>query len=364
MLLSGYILVLGKGITSGAIERQVIKHGGRCDVLEDINTVDFDFNKYDVIITSPGIPYDHPIYKRINSNYMSDIDLFCALNKTPIIAVTGTNGKTTVTHMIKVGLESKGYKVKMGGNQETSALDLLDDQNADVVVLELSSFQLCHSTSCHFAIGVITNIAPDHVKWHQSFNHYKTSKMKLEHFTDQFIFMDDSSHPIHEKNQMTAIKVCRGFGVEVDSETIENVRLPHRQETFTKYGIQWVNDSKATNVAATKALLSHYQCKPMTYVILGGQLKGDDDFGTLNEFSSPHLQFVAYGEAQDTIAKQMDITIHHYKFETVLHEVMQNLKQDDTVILSPGCSSFDQFKSYMDRGDFFKSYVNQNKPVL
>ena len=102
----------------------------------------------------------------------------------------------------------------------------------------------------------------------------------------------------------------------------------------------------------------------MTYVILGGQLKGDDDFGTLNEFSSPHLQFVAYGEAQDTIAKQMDVTIHHYKFETVLHEVMQNLKQDDTVILSPGCSSFDQFKSYMDRGDFFKSYVNQNKPVL
>ena len=66
MLLSGYILVLGKGITSGAIERQVIKHGGRCDVLEDINTIDFDFNKYDVIITSPGIPYDHRIYKRIN----------------------------------------------------------------------------------------------------------------------------------------------------------------------------------------------------------------------------------------------------------------------------------------------------------
>lgn len=365
MFLDARVLILGKGLTSKTVKRYIESHSGTVEVLEDLNQ-HVSFKQFDYIVTSPGIPFNHPIFQKIqldNKTYLSDIDLFCSINQLPTIAVTGTNGKTTVTKMIQRGLESQNLNVKVGGNQEVSCLDLLDE-NSDVYVIELSSFQLYHSKSLSFDVGLVTNLDTDHLSWHQTVQHYHASKMKLKKFSKKFIYQKPNDISVDEQNRSNAATACHALGYKVSKELLEHTKLPHRMEEFHYDGIKWINDSKATNVSATLSALEKYSKHHRLYVILGGTTKGQDGFLRLNAYNRENLFYLAYGQARKSICAEINVIHQDESLKSLMDWLMKKVQQGDTILLSPACSSFDQFRDYMERGVFFKHYARQRSKIL
>lgn len=359
MVICGTNLILGDGLTSKALVAFLSKHSSNNSILKNIDDFeDTDFSAFDLIVTSPGIPAHHPVFnaiEKVGCNYYSDIDIFLKFNQTPTIAVTGTNGKTSVSTMLKYALEASGYKTRMGGNQAISALSLLEIDDVDYTILELSSFQICHSASLSVDLGVVTNIEPDHLDWHQSFKHYKASKEKLLACSKSSIF--DASLD----NVSLVQSICDKLNITLSPKILHELSeftLAHRQEVFHLNNITFINDSKATNIAAVQAFLSKNQSPGQTHLILGGSLKGDIKFSPLNTFSD-QVTFYAYGQTKSIICSQLDVSFSDQALASVLDRVFSIAKKGDTVVLSPGCASFDQFKNYQERGDFFKHYVRQ-----
>tara|TARA_X000000950_G_scaffold88667_1_gene111633 strand:+ start:2503 stop:3576 length:1074 start_codon:yes stop_codon:yes gene_type:complete len=357
--------MLGEGLTSKAVKDFIETHSGEVHVLADLNE-DIALKQFDYIVTSPGIPFDHPIFKKIaleHKTYLSDIDLFCMVNQTPTIAVTGTNGKTTVTKMIQAGLESHDLNVRVGGNQEVSCLELLN-HHCDVYVIELSSFQLFHSENLSFDIGLVTNLDTDHLSWHQTVEHYHQSKMKLKRFSKKFMFQEKSPLPVDEQNSSIAAKACDALGYSVSKTLLQQIKLPHRMEEFNLNGIKWINDSKATNVSATCSALATFTDYHRLFVILGGTLKGQDDFFRLKAYAGENVFFLAYGQAKNSICSEIDVLHEEDSLKSLMDWLMKKVQQGDTILLSPGCSSFDQFRDYTERGIFFKHYARQQSKIL
>lgn len=368
--------ILGAGKTSLACQTFLTKKGLAFEVVTDIDKHKPDPNL--TYIPSPGIPFHHPLISAIcteNIPLLSDVDLFLKYNHKPLICVTGTNGKTTVVHLITAALEKLGLSVGMGGNLTASALDLLS-LNADVYVLELSSFQLYYTQNLHCHVGVLTNLTLDHQDWHQTFEHYLTAKLKLLKHSEVTVMGSDLGQyfqvdytintklPIIRQNVLFAEAALKGLGYKLTKSfkaALEEIRLPHRQETFVARGITWINDSKATNVSATMAMLADLDIRGgSVFWILGGKLKGQADFKPLKPcLEKSTFCVVGYGEARQTLKKIFDFTYEHESLEAVMSWLSVKAKPGDTVVLSPACASLDQFKNFEARGDFFKAYVQR-----
>lgn len=367
-------VILGNGKTSQSCQLFFKSHNRPFEVVSDLDS--HQINKKSTYIASPGIPYHHPLIQSIEARgipLMSDMDLLLKVCNKPLVCVTGTNGKTTVVNLITSGLESYGLQVGLAGNVGEPILGLLD-KPCDVYVIELSSFQLYYTRHLSCDVGILTNLTLDHQDWHLTFEHYLSSKLKLLKNSEvtcmgsdlskyfQVEYVVNSKLPIKKQNMLFAESAIKGLGYKLNQSTrdaMANVIIPHRQESFLHQGITWVNDSKATNVSATLAMLETLENdKAKKYLILGGKLKGQCDFLPLKKaIEEKGINIIGYGSALTELKENFKLNFGDNNFLNVMDWLKPLVKPGDLVILSPACSSLDQFENFEARGKFFKAYV-------
>lgn len=382
-------------------------------------------DEIEFFVKSPGIPYTK-LVKEVKNKRIKLIDeIELAYNyltekklKTKIIAITGTNGKSTTTAKISDMLNFSGYKATFAGNIGVSfAETILENQNLDFIALELSSFQLENIENFKPYISMIINMGPDHIERYSSFDEYYDTKFNIQknqnknsyfienlddteiekrkhvvttnkvtvskfnsadaHIKDNKIFFKDeyitdvenlSLKGVHNlENILFIVATAKIIGVE-NSKLKEFLSiatpLEHRTEEFFKYGkIKFINDSKATNIDSTKfALEANKNC----LLICGGYDKGVD----LNPLASLIKENVKEVFLIGVIAKEIEKLLLEIGFdkkkihmldnlEKTLLFLKENLKKEDeeVVLLSPATSSYDQFKSFEHRGKVFKELV-------
>jgi UDP-N-acetylmuramoylalanine--D-glutamate ligase len=367
------------------------------------------------IIVSPGIADSHELLKRARKRkleVMSDIELFARDANAPFVAVTGSNGKSTVTTLIYHMCRAADRKVLAGGNLGEPALDLLDEDEPEIYVLELSSFQLQRTETLPAEVAVLLNVAPDHLDWHADENEYRQSKYRvyrearsaivnraddqaIECTTDiehvitfgldepgdgqygirrddeiDYLARGDSlliaTHDLamvgrhNQANALAALAAGELLGLDMAAmlQVVgEFPGLPHRMQRVARKGaVDYINDSKATNVAAAVASIDSID--GMIVLIAGGQGKGGD-FSELAQALEGKLRAaVLIGEDAEAIADALDTVMPVYfarDMEDAVCQAASYAESDDTVLLAPACASFDQYENYMARGDAFCS---------
>ncbi|MDP0168228.1 UDP-N-acetylmuramoyl-L-alanine--D-glutamate ligase [Glaesserella parasuis] len=358
----------------------------------------------DLIVISPGLALATPeIQQAIQAGVevVGDIELFCREAKAPIIAITGANGKSTVTTLTTEMAKQAGIKVGMGGNIGVPALSLLKS-NYELYVLELSSFQLETTYSLKAKAATILNISEDHMdRYNNSVEEYRAAKLRIYQNAENIIVNgedpltyptqavrslkkfaekdaeytacngelysgDEAVIAINElkimgrhnvMNALASMALAEAAGV-ARSGIVKALQsysgLDHRfQLVPTNDGVRWINDSKATNVGSTVAALNGLQVEGTLYLLLGGDGK-DADFSELKPFiNQPNTVCYCFGKDGAELAA---LTQNSVLVETMTQAVAQVrllLKSGDMVLLSPACASLDQFKNFEERGRQF-----------
>jgi UDP-N-acetylmuramoylalanine--D-glutamate ligase len=330
----------------------------------------------DVLVKSPGVPGEAPLVVAARARGVpvwSEVELgYRLLPDAHFVGVTGTNGKTTTAELLGAIFREAGRDVAVAGNVGTP---LTSVRAADWVVCELSSFQLedVHELSCD--VAVLLNLEPDHLDRHGSFEAYRNAKLRIfERSRAQVVprgsglpgieFAADDELPAepllrgahNRENAAAATAVARAVGIG-DEQIAAALRtfpgVPHRLELVAERGgVRYVNDSKATNVAAALRGLAAYADEPV-HLILGGSSK-DEDFGPLAAAIGPNVRSVHLIGAE---AKRLAAAIDGHDDQTLGRAVAHAAEFADTgdvVLLSPACASFDQFENFEDRGEAFR----------
>ena len=379
----------------------------------------------DVVIVSPGIPPEAPVLRALQDRsvrWISEPEFAFQFFSSPLIAVTGTNGKTTTTLLLGHLLETAGVRVGVGGNvggglaPAASELALMEPA-PDWYVLEMSSFQLSAIQSFRPDVGVLTNLSPDHLDRYSSLEAYYADKARIfdnaDHQSiwvlphgnrvvdsligntpgDRFYFgehqqsethafmvdgvltlrFEDHRYPLLEMGDLSLIgqhntqnalaaslATCL---VDVPAESIaDGLRtarpLPHRLEPVAvRNGVVWLNDSKATNVAATRSALESVH-QPVV-LLLGGVDKGED-FRSLIPSTANLRAILAYGAAAPRIVSEIEgAVLVDGDLGLVIQHAKKLAEEGDVILLSPACSSFDMFNDYEERGRVFASLAGE-----
>lgn len=351
------------------------------------------------LIVSPGVSPKNPIIVQSlkkNIPVFTELDLVLPNFRGKIIAITGTNGKSTTASMVSHLLSKQGVQHQIGGNFGKPACEMakqaLDD---DFWILELSSFQLHYLNNISFAANAFTNIASDHLQWHGSFKNYLADKLNIFkngnknqiNLIDQDVVLKakahnlqlPSSYEVIDKKSLEPFKKKLGFSLFntknaclahrlVSSilkrpvsvfELSDYKFLSHRYETVKTFG-QWsiINDSKSTNLDSCIQAIENATGK-MT-VFIGGQSKGES-FSSILNYSDKIGVVVAFGNNSRFIYDSLSSKIHVILYKT-LNDAMKNLKSllnksKGDIVFSPGCPSYDEFSNFEERGDFFKNNV-------
>ncbi|HEY4600395.1 MAG TPA: UDP-N-acetylmuramoyl-L-alanine--D-glutamate ligase [Cerasibacillus sp.] len=377
----------------------------------------------EVIIKNPGIPYSNPIlreaYKR-NIPIFTEIELASYLAKDRIIGITGSNGKTTTTTLITNMLLSSKQKVKVAGNIGTVASEVATDLKADEqLVLELSSFQLMGIDTFKPKISVLLNIFEAHLDYHETMKNYiqaKANIIKNQNESDYFVYNADDPVVNQIASKVRSIKVpfslekrlTNGAWLDETSVYFKTEKIIDRKEivlvgshnmanilaaistamiagatvsginqvlkTFTgvKHRLQYVtevngrafyNDSKATNVLATEKALASFT-KPT--ILLAGGLDRGNEFSALIPYLNNVKALLLFGETKEKLArigKEAGIQVIQFA-ENVedATELAYNVSDEgDVILLSPACASWDQYKTFEQRGDMFIQAVHKLK---
>jgi UDP-N-acetylmuramoylalanine--D-glutamate ligase len=367
-----------------------------------------------VVLPSPGVGDSHvalDLAKQHGVPVRSEFDLAEQWNQRPVLAITGTDGKTTVTTLVTNMLRASGVQAVAAGNNELPLVTAIADPTTDVFVVEASSFRLDHSE--HFAprVGTWLNFAPDHLNLHRSLHAYENAKARL--WRDQApdavaIGSADDAVVLRHLRRAPARQLTFGLGATADfrldgddlvspdgerlatrgelwrtfphdvsnalaaaatalagGATVEGVHdallsfrgLRHRIELVAEQAdVRWFDDSKATTPNATAAALRSFAS---VVLIAGGQNKGLDLHGLADE--SPHIRaVVAIGEAaaeiEQSFAGVRPVVIARSMIDAV-EQASTLARSGDVVLLSPACASFDWYKSYDERGDDFAARV-------
>ena len=373
----------------------------------------------DEIIISPGIPEKSEIVQAIKKkgiSLISEIEFAARYTDAKLIAITGSNGKTTTTLLTYHLLKEAGYQVGLAGNIGHSFAKQVMEQAFDWYVLEISSFQLDRCFDFSPDIAVLVNITPDHLdRYDYKFENYIHSKFRIFqnakaantciywgddeviqqykslipshtqiqeiHFspaqgsatiTEEKIIFEDGSiqratapiqGPHNAMNMSAAILAAKSAGVSWDSivkhlPSFQNA--PHRLEPCGNWqGVQFINDSKATNVDAVYYALNSFT-KPII-LIIGGVDKGND-YSVLDELVKNRVKgIVCLGtdnsKLETHFGKSVALFAQTNQLENAIKQAMDWAKSGDIILLSPACASFDLFKNYEDRGDQFKATV-------
>lgn len=360
----------------------------------------------DLIVVSPGIAIKTPEIQTALSagvKVIGDIELFCREASKPIIAITGSNGKSTVTTLVYEMAKAAGLKVGMGGNIGIPALSLLE-QNYDLYVLELSSFQLETTYSLKATSATVLNVTEDHMDRYIDLEDYRQAKLRIYHNaktaivntedplttidslksavsfgeenSDYWLKTENGKQYFMAKNEMilpcdeiklvgrhnymnvlAAIALAQAANVSLEgirTALREFSGLDHRfQLAHFANGVYWINDSKATNVGSTVAALTGLQVEGHLHLLLGGDGK-EADFSELSTLiQQPHIYCYCFGKDGALLAKLSQQSQLFDTMEQAINALRPNLKEGDMVLLSPACASLDQFTSFEQRGDEF-----------
>lgn len=370
----------------------------------------------DEVVKSPGIPASSPIVQALQNAgvpIIAEIELASRYTQALLIAITGTNGKTTTAHLTYHLLKTAGLNVGIAGNMGTSLASKVRKEKRDYYVLELSNFQLEGMYTCKAAIACLLNITPDHLDRYQGqMTPYIQAKFRiLQNMTpqDHFIYNQDSptiqaylqqhsivphQHPIsieqpnkavstshtllnasqckllgphNQVNALVALTVAQLLGI--DSATIQTglatfPGVPHRIEwVATLGGVHFYNDTKATNVEAARAALTSFE-QPIIW-IAGGQDKGND-YTKLQALVHKRVKaLICLGKDNTKIrqAFQQAVPLIHttQQIAEAVAKALAWAQPGDVVLLSPACASFDLFKNFEERGEQFKRAVLKAK---
>jgi UDP-N-acetylmuramoylalanine--D-glutamate ligase len=365
-----------------------------------------------LLVVSPGVPWELPLLveaRRRGVEVIAEVELASRfLVGVPLVGVTGSNGKTTVTSLVGEILRAAGWRVGVGGNIGTAASELALAGGFDTVVLELSSFQLEGCSTLRPRVGVLLNISPDHLDRHPTVGSYLAAKVRI--FAHQYpddvavlnaddralagvsvpsrtarFSLTDRTVEAHLEgdtlvldrelllprsqlcllgdhnvaNALAAALAASRLGIPTEAIAAALAAfapLPHRHQVVAEGGgVRWVDDSKGTNIGATAAGLAGYPAGTV-HLILGGLGKGQN-FGELRSAVEDKLARVyLIGEAAEEIAAALQGTAPIEKCGTLDEAVRRaatNTRSGDTVLLSPACASFDQFANYAHRGNEF-----------
>ena len=349
----------------------------------------------DLVVKSPGVPGETVLVERARTRGVpvwSEIELGARLLPNPVLGVTGTNGKTTTTELLGAVFRSAGWDVEVAGNVGRPLTSLVGSAAPDAwVACELSSFQLEDVHTLKPRVAVLLNLEPDHLDRHGTFEHY--AELKLRIFERQVAadtavvprgfgsvpgnatrveFAADDPLPAEPRipgahnraNAAAATAAARAVGIDDASiaqalSSFEGV--PHRIETVGEVdGVLFVNDSKATNVAAALRALASFPGRGL-HVILGGRGK-HESYVPLAAAFSPADRAYLIGEAADEIAatfaaEGVDYVVAN-DLETALVRAASAASAGEVVLLSPACASFDQFRDFEARGDAFRALVD------
>lgn len=379
-------------------------------------------SQYEQLVVSPGIALATPaIRSAIDAGVevIGDVELFLRANTAPVIAITGSNGKSTVTELVGSLLEQAGNEVWVGGNIGVPVLDLLttDAQSPDYVVLELSSFQLETTQSVNAAAAVLLNLSEDHMDRYQGMDDYLAAKQRI--FTgcrhvvinlddtaslpgqtiekttyfglstpenDQFGLVADESgvwivrgdqQLVHSSdislkgrhnfaNVMAAlalIDACEVPLAEVIPALARFRGLDHRcQYVDSVDGVEFINDSKGTNVGSTLAAIEGLaaDCSGTLHVLLGGEGKGQDFLPLKLGLQRFDTKTYVFGSEAASLARLFAGAVPCFRINTMKEAfgvAIGDAREGDIVLLSPACASFDQFKNYVARGEHFEALV-------
>lgn len=365
------------------------------------------FTSVDVILLSPGVPLELPelaVARRAGVKIIGELALAAAYLRTPVIAVTGTNGKSTVTTMIGEILQSAGNRVFVGGNLGTPLCRYLEgEQEADWVVLEVSSFQLDGAGEFRPHIGVLLNISPDHLDRYPDYQAYVASKWslfahqkegdyaivngkdreivrllateppraELYDFTlaDRLDVLAGLTPPAgalsREPNRQNALASAlaarlAGCGLgEINRGLTQFEALPHRLALVARVdGVDYYDDSKATNIGAVESALGG-MTRPVV-LIAGGLDKGGDYRLLLPMVGEKVKAMVLIGSAREKMEAAFAGTVPVVRadgLEQAVKAARKLAQPGDSVLLSPACASFDMFSGYAQRGEIFSSLV-------
>ncbi len=337
----------------------------------------------ELLVKSPGVPGEAPLVVEARGRGIpvwSEVELGARLLEgARIVGVTGTNGKTTTVELLGAIFRAAGRDVAVAGNVGTPLTSI---RHADWVVCELSSFQLedVHELTCD--IAVLLNLEPDHLDRHGSFEAYRDAKLRIferarvrivprELGLEGIGFSADDELPAeplirgrhNRENAAAATAAAREAGI-ADAAIAEALRtfagVPHRLELVgERDGVRFVNDSKATNVAAARRALAAYADEPV-HLILGGSYKGED-FGPLAAAIGSNVRSVhLIGEEAPRLAEVIDGHLDGTLERAVAH-ALELAAAGDVVLLSPAAASYDQFDNFEARGDAFRNLVREKR---
>ncbi|HST15696.1 MAG TPA: UDP-N-acetylmuramoyl-L-alanine--D-glutamate ligase [Gaiellaceae bacterium] len=342
---------------------------------EDLSLLD----GIDVLVKSPGVPGDRPLVVAARERGIpiwSEVELgyrWLAPTGTKFVGVTGTNGKSTTTALLGAIFEAAGRDVAVAGN---IGVALTSIERAEWVVCELSSFQLedVHELACD--VAVLLNLEPDHLDRYASFDEYRAAKLRIfERARAKVVprgsglegveFAADDPLPVeplirgahNRENAAAATAAARAAGID-DDAIAEALRtfpgIPHRLELVAEHdGIRYVNDSKATNVAAALRGLAAYGEEPV-HLILGGSPKGED-FAPLAAAIGPNVRSVhLIGTEASRIGEVLSGDVDGTLGAAVAH-AEELAEPGDVILLSPACASYDQFADFEERGNAFRA---------
>ena len=364
----------------------------------------------DLIVASPGIALAHPSLSAAADagvEIVGDIELFCREAQAPIIAITGSNGKSTVTSLVGEMAKAAGLNVGVGGNIGLPALMLLDPER-ELYVLELSSFQLETTSSLRAVAATILNVTEDHMdRYPLGLQQYRAAKLRIyENARACIVNADDAlTMPVRGADDR-----CISFGVDVGDyhlnrqqgetwlrvkgEKVLNVKemkisgqhnysnalaalaladaaglprasslkalttftgLAHRfQQVLEHNGVRWINDSKATNVGSTEAALNGLQLDGTLYLLLGGDGKSADFTPLSRYLTGDNVRLYCFGrDGAQLAALRPDVAVQTETMEQAMRQIAPQVLPGDMVLLSPACASLDQFKNFEQRGDVF-----------
>lgn len=355
-------------------------------------SIDALLEKSDFIIPSPGIDIT-PYKERYAQKWLSELDLFQSLFQKKIIAITGSIGKTSITHMLTQTLQAAGWHVKCAGNIGIPMLSMIENQSElDAIVLEVSSFQLEHTRSFAPDLAIWTNFYPNHLDRHNTLEKYFQAKYqiiahqiasqkalvpiqlkaKIEAQKPQSVvaYFDSTHTPKHHlsgfaSNWLIIEKTLKTLQVPFPKKIIPTP-LEHRLETVCKINDALViNDSKSTTPASTLAAIEN-QNAPRIVLFLGGLSKGIDRSKLIKALKN-NVEVICFGaESQQLFHLCKKYSIAATQCTTMKDAIaycMKIIRPKDVILFSPSGSSFDEFDNFEHRGNQFKrivlSYKNQ-----
>jgi len=439
---SDFYVVVGLGVTGLSCARYLHSHGipfavtdSRIDppnlstfqnAFPDVQVVTGKLdksllNRATKIVLSPGVARQEPAIAeqaKRGAAILGDVELFAQAVNVPVIAITGTNAKSTVTTLVGEMAKAAGYAVQVGGNLGVPALDLLvKNPNANLFVLELSSFQLETTYSLKPLIATVLNITPDHMDRYHDLAEYQQVKHRVyQHCQIAICNKDDAltdtsipqktyftlqspkenefglmskegetylaygnqcllsikSLPLMGKhyyaNALASLAIGHRFGLsfELMLKVLQTFKgLPHRcQFIRERNGVRWYNDSKGTNVGATQAAIEGLGSGiPGKLILIAGGLGKNADFSPLAPVVEKYTRHVVLiGQAANDLAAVIDKHVpvsFAATMEDAVQQASEAAQQNDSVLLSPACASYDMFKNFEHRGDVFIGIVER-----